>query len=671
MSLGDEPIVGPPVRAPRPRPNCGALTSGATPHHSGGPLTVRAFVLSALFAPLCVYWARDHGVDRIFSLMIPPVVLTLLLVALNVPLRRLSRRSALTQTELVLFYAMQAIICAVASEWIDNTVAYAHSCALFGAGNSSVEKGILPYASGRLFFLDKAGLETYTGGGKPLSYALTQLPLWWPKIAAWTLLMGLVCLAMLCINSLMRDQWTNRERLSFPTLQLPIAITQAGGAGPIWRSRWMWGAFAAMFAIDMLNGFSFLYPSIPSINVRFMGDVGAWFTSRPWSDIGWTPIAIFPYLSAIGLFMPTDLLLSCIVFFFVRKGQQVLLSSMGYEQGYFGGGGLVPTPPYATEQSWGAFIGLAVMAVWVARGYLREVWGEIRSGAPVERRLVPHRLAFAGLVASIFGLGAFGALCGLPFAFVVGYSGAFLVFSVALTKLRAQLGPPLNEVALLGPNQLIVDFRGTHGIPDSMVARWVTMLNFMNRIHRTHPMPHQLESIKLAEQHGVSQRAMFTAIAVASVLGIAMGGLCHVAIGYRLGASNTAWDTPAIVQQLTDTPRPPNPAAICAMTLGFAGVLAMDNLRFRMPGFLLHPAGYALGMNFGIDYIWFGLILVLILKVYVQRYYGLNGYERLRMAALGVILGEYVAEAIWSGLAMLTHQATYPVSINGRLIWNQ
>ena len=671
MSLGDDPTIDPLGRTARLRLNRGAPTDGATPRHSGGPLTVRAFVLNALFSPLCVNWARDQGVDRIFSLMIPPVVLTLLLVAANVPLRRFCRRSAFTQTELVLFYAMQAIICAVASEWVDNTVAYAHSYALYGAGNSSVEKGILPYASERLFFLDKAGLETYTGGGKPLTYALTQLPMWWPKIAAWTLLMGLVCLAMLCINSLMRDQWTNRERLSFPTLQLPIAITQAGGAGPVWRSRWMWGAFAGMFAIDILNGFSFLYPSIPSINVRFMGDLGLWFPSRPWSDIGWTPIAIFPYLSAIGLFMPTDLLLSCIVFFFVRKGQQVLLSSMGYEQGYFGGGGLVPTPPYATEQSWGAFVGLAVMAVWVARGYLREVWGEIRNGGTTDRRLVPHRSAFAGLVASVCGLGAFGVQCGLPFVFVIGYSGAFLVFSVALTKLRAQLGPPLNEVALLGPNQLIVDFRGTHGIPAPMIARWVTMLNFMNRIHRTHPMPHQLESIKLAEQHGVSQRAMFTAIALASVLGIAMGGLCQVIIGYRLGATNTAWDTPAIIQQLTDTPRPPNLAAICAITLGFAGVLALDSVRFHMPGFLLHPAGYALGMNFGIDYIWFGLTLVLILKVFVQRYYGLAGYEKLRMAALGIILGEYVAEAIWSSLAMLTHAATYTVSINGRLIWNQ
>ena len=76
-------------------------------------------------------------------------------------------------------------------------------------------------------------------------------------------------------------------------------------------------------------------------------------------------------------------------------------------------------------------------------------------------------------------------------------------------------------------------------------------------------------------------------------------------------------------------------------------------------------------MNFGIDYIWFGLILALLAKVLIQRYCGLKGYEQLRMAALGIILAEYVAETIWSGYAMYTHEATYSISINGRLIWNE
>src|ERR1051326_3721368 len=69
-------------------------------------LTTRAIALGLLFAPLCSYWAGDQGVDVIFSLMVPPVVLTLILVAVNVPLRRYVPRIALTEGELILFYGM-------------------------------------------------------------------------------------------------------------------------------------------------------------------------------------------------------------------------------------------------------------------------------------------------------------------------------------------------------------------------------------------------------------------------------------------------------------------------------------------------------------------------------------------------------------------------------------
>jgi len=77
-------------------------------------------------------------------------------------------------------------------------------------------------------------------------------------------------------------------------------------------------------------------------------------------------------------------------------------------------------------------------------------------------------------------------------------------------------------------------------------------------------------------------------------------------------------------------------------------------------------------MNFGVDYYWFGLILVLITKVFVQRFYGLKGYVKLREVAVGLILGEFVAETIWAFFSMLNdRQTTYTISINGKMGWDQ
>ncbi len=648
-------------------------TSGAEAGRAVGRrgISLRIVLLSLLLSPVCCYWAQDQGVDRIFSLMVPPVALTLLLVIVNIPIRKFAPRHALSEAELIIFYAMQAVMCAMASEWMDCICPYMYSYGLFKDRNSNYGTKILPYVSQWLFFKDDTGLKDFAAGSKPVWFFVSQLHLWWPKIIAWTILAGLVCMAMLCISSLMRDQWCNREKLAFPIIQLPLAMAQDGGAGPIWRSRFFWGAFAIMFAIDMLNGFAFLYPALPRINVRFLGDVSLWFDQPPWNQVGWTPIGIFPYMSAIGLFMPTDLLFSCIFFFFFRKAQQVIAAAMGYEQGVFGGGGLIPSAPYFSEQSWGAFLGLFVTSLWVARGYLREVWHEIVKTGTSDKRLVPHRLAFAGLIGSLAALGYVGIVIGLPAAFVLAYTALFLMFSVAMTRLRAQLGPPIHEMAFMGPTQLVVDIRGTQGLSQSLVARTVTAFHFMNRIHRTHPMPTQLEAIKMGDRYRVSQRGIFLALIIATIAGSVLGHLVRIYLGYRFGPGDVAGDTTNVVQVLTDTPRPPSYAGMVAVVAGFAFVMLLDVTRFRVPGFPFHPAGYALTMNFGFDYIWFGLTIALIVKVFVQRYYGLQGYDKLRMVALGLILAEFAAEAIWGSYSMITRQASYSISINGRLGWQQ
>jgi hypothetical protein len=477
---------------------------------------------------------------------------------------------------------------------------------------------------------------------------------------------------MLCVNALMAEQWTNHEKLAFPIVQLPLEMTRDGGASPFWRSKYLWGGFGAMFAIDLLNGFAFLYPALPSLNVRFLGDLSLWFPSPPWNQIGWTPIGIFPFVSAIGFFMPTDLLFSAVFFFFLRKAQQVIAYSLGYEQGVFGGGGLVPSPPYFSEQSWGAFLGLFVTAAWVARGYLRNVWRAVWDGGDTSPNQVPPRLAFGGLVLSLVALGVVGVAIGLSAPFVIGYVVLFLAFSIAMTRLRAQLGPPTHEMAFMGPNQLIVDFRGTQGFTPDAVARTVTAFHFMNRIHRTHPMPHQLEAMYLAERSRLSQRWVFVALLIATLAGSVLGHLVRIYLGYRWTPGDAGGETANVVSTLTGVPRAPNPGAIAAVFTGLGVVLLLDAVRFRVPGLPLHPAGYALAMNFGVDYYWFGLLIALVVKFFVQRYYGLRGYGKLRMVAFGLILGEFAAEAIWATFSMFNdRQLTYTISINGKMGWQQ
>jgi hypothetical protein len=205
----------------------------------------------------------------------------------------------------------------------------------------------------------------------------------------------------------------------------------------------------------------------------------------------------------------------------------------------------------------------------------------------------------------------------------------------------------------------------------SHVARIVTVFHFMNRIHRTHPMPSELEALKMGERVKLDPRFLFGAIVAAVVFGCLAGHLVRIYNGYRWGARFAGSDTANVINTLVTDPRQPNPAAMVAVGIGVAIVFGLSLLRFQVPAFPLHPAGYALSMNFGVDYYWFGLILALVVKASVQRYSGLKGYEKLHAVALGVIMGEFAMETIWSTVSMVNRYATYSISINGRLGWNQ
>lgn len=634
-------------------------------------LRPRAILVGLLLIPFNAYWAGQQGVDVILSLMVPPIASLLLLCLLNFVLRRAQSRWAFSEAELVVVYGMVAVATAIAAEWVGNINPLISSYALFAERNRNFTTLILPNVPGFLFLKDAAALADYKTGGFGWGRLLQRLPLWATPVLAWTLFVFLLAAAMLCVNSLMREEWTDREKLAFPIIQLPLAMAQDGAASPFWTNRWMWGGFAAAAAIDIVNGLNFLYPWIPRLNVRFLGDLSLAFPDPPYNAIGWTPIGLFPFIAALAVFLPMDLLFSAIFFFFVRKGQQVIAASYGYPGGVFGGGWLVPAPPYFTEQSWGAFLGLFVMALWIARNYLREVWREIWTGRQREARAVPHRWAFLGLLVCLLGLGGFGAATGLAPGFVVLYMAIFLAFSVAVTRLRAQLGPPTHEMAFMGPNQLIVDFNGTQGLAPATIARLATQFHFLNRIHRTHPMPPMLEAMKMGERSRMSQRGLFVALLLAIVAGSLAGHLVRIYAGYRYGAPSAGGDTASVVQNLVNTPRTPNSVAMAFVFVGMVVVFLLDVLRFRLPWFPFHPAGYALAMNFGVDYYWFGLLLAFVVKGAVQRYSGLRGYRKLHGVALGVILGEFTVETFWSILTLVNRYATYSISINGRLGWNQ
>ncbi|MDW8321190.1 MAG: DUF6785 family protein [Armatimonadota bacterium] len=637
---------------------------------AGGNL--RTWVIALVLLPANVYWAAAVSVDVIFSLLVPPTCSLMALAFFNLLLRRWAARFALSSKELAQIYIFLSVASAIGAEWMHNVHLLIPAYALYTDAYPWNRSHIIPYLSEWFFLLDTERLRSYHVGGYNLAFVVQHLHLWWKPIVGWTVVLVLLSISMLCINSLMRERWVRQEKLSFPIVQVPLYLTQP--TQPIWKSRYLWTAFVVMLSIDLLNGVNFVYPAVPRINVRFISDLNKWLPQEPpWNALGWIPVGLFPYMSAIGLFMPTDMLFSLVFFFFARKVTQLLMAMWGYEQGLFGGSSLVPGPPYFSEQTWGAFLGLFVGSMWSARGYLRQLWQHIRLGTAFSEDELRPRSAAVGLALTLAALCAIGMALGLSPLLVLVYIAIFLVFSVALTRLRAQVGPPSHEMAFMGPQQVLVAVAGSRALTEAETVRIYHLFSVMNRIHRTHNMPHHLEGYKLADSVRLSARSVFWTVVIALILGVLCSHLAYIYEGYTKGHANRLgkWGYGATIRHYVESASGPNPAAIAAVLFGFALVMLLDTIRFRLPGFWLHPAGYALSLNFGVDYYWFGLLVALIVKVAVQAYAGLRGYERLRAVAVGIILAEFASEMLWSVITMYTGIATYSISINGRLGWNQ
>src|SRR5207244_2356259 len=99
------------------------------------------------------------------------------------------------------------------------------------------------------------------------------------------------------------------------------------------------------------------------------------------------------------------------------------------------------------------------------------------------------------------------------------------------------------------------------------------------------------EAMKMGRLANVRQKSIFWGIAAAIVLGFFLTYFFLQGTAYRLG-KEAHTDAPVYLSNLISDRRGPDATGISMTILGFAIVFGLDALRFRFPGFLLHPAGY-------------------------------------------------------------------------------
>ena len=243
----------------------------------------------------------------------------------------------------------------------------------------------------------------------------------------------------LCLNVLLRRQWTEREKLSYPLVQLPVALVAENA--PLLRNRLFWIGFAVAGGIDLVNGLHQFCPSIPQIPIKTYNP--AMFSSlpRPWDALGWVPVTLHPMGIGLGMLLPLDMLFSCWFFFWVWKAEFVITRALGWDA--------APQMPYVPQQSVGAYLGIAIFALVMARhhlaGLLRHFLGR-PSDVDDSEEAISYRTAMWLLAGGTVFLLWFAWKAGMSFWLAGAFLLVFFAISLAVTRMRAEMGLPAHDL---------------------------------------------------------------------------------------------------------------------------------------------------------------------------------------------------------------------------------
>ncbi len=646
-------------------------------------ITLRALLLGLALTVPNTYWitvveVRWYTLDGTsLPLFITPIFFLFWLVVLNLGLRRLSPRRALVQPELLTIYIVLVVGTLLAGhDMFQNLFGVIGHADRFANSENKWQDLFFAFLPSFWLARDPTALKGFYQGSvnpyDPRFWGPFVLPLVW-----WSLFIGTLIAICLCLNILIRAQWSDNERLAFPIVQLPLALTDppsdiAGKIGApgakLLANRTMWVGFALAALIDIINGMHTLYPAWPYLEGVKLYNVGQFVTAPPWNAIGATNISMYPFAIGLAFFVPLDLSFSCWFFFVARKLFQVYGAAAGLD------GAANVGFPYFESQASGAWIAWGLTIAWALRAPVRRAWAMAFHAGDSDARRDPsaarqYRGAFVGIGVGLIVLAGFCERVGLSAPIALAFFALYFLLALTLTRVRAELGTP-HEIYFVNPRQILVTLLGSQAVGAQNLTT-MSVMYWFNRGYRCHPMPNQLEAMKMGESARVRQSSLLWLLVMAFVWGTVVAHWANLHVTFAEGATARAAGFKRWVgegsfnplQAWLQTPVIANPTQISYLAAGFLMVLFLRVMRGSLLWWPFHPAGYALAVSFALDYFWFCFFIAWAIKALLVRFGGMKSYHAAIPFFLGLILGDYVVGSLWSLYGPLQHLQTYKIYI--------
>ena len=258
-------------------------------------------------------------------------LLIILAFLLNPILSRLGPTVPFNTAELTLCWAMITAAASVPGYGLMEFIfPYIAAPVYFATPENQWAELILPYLKKWLYVSNKTALNKFWNGVD--SYQAIPWQIWLKPVAIATIFGLSFFFSVCCWAVILRRQWVERVRYTFPLVQVAANLTQADlnqkAFQPVFRNRFFIFGITFAVAVHLVRGLHQFYPFFPNIPLDY--PIRQFFPNKPWLAIvsGW-PLLFRLRLSVVGVtyFLLPDVTISIWFFFLFYKFQEVAISA--------------------------------------------------------------------------------------------------------------------------------------------------------------------------------------------------------------------------------------------------------------------------------------------------------------------------------------------------------
>ncbi|MFA6112290.1 MAG: DUF6785 family protein, partial [Candidatus Latescibacterota bacterium] len=455
-------------------------------------------------------------------------------------------------------------------------------------------------------------------------------------------------------------QWVVRERLTFPLVQVPLAMIEDGdqpsALKPFFKRPLMWVGFAVPFLVGSLRALHNYFNFIPTVNLQIGIPL---FRNTTVLDVALS----FPMLG-FSYFVSLDIAFAiwfCNLLARVEEGIFGVIGVTSAEKLWYAGNFAV-----LAHQGMGAMLVLALFGLWTARGHLGQVWRKaIHGSAEIDDQdeILSYRVAVFGWVAANLFVAAWLVLAGMAWWVLPLYLAAMYLLFLAVTRVVAEGGIAAARAPLIASDFVSSGIGSAALGPHTLTALGFTYVWAADI--RTFVMASCANGLKLAEEQlPIRRRSLFWAILLAILLSLGASIWTVLYLSYAYGGINlNGWffgpeGGPAypfnFISGELNNPDGPDLVGWISTLTGGGIMVALMLARQHFLWWPLHPLGFAVSTISMTNYISFSVFLAWALKSLILKYGGPTLFQRLRPLFLGLILGQFTVAGVWLVIDYLT-----------------